>query len=101
VEIKEAIKPEESKITDPVVISSIVIDVYSNGERNIHIDKKDNKTVDIPLSYIRETLNWAEDVVNDKLQDSLLRVQLSSLMKEKIIKPGFRPMSIWNKLRGK
>ena len=97
-EVKEP-KKEEAKITDPTIVASILIDLYSNGDRDIHVQNKDEK-VQIPLTIIRETLNWAKDKVNDKMQDYVLQAQLKSFMQEKVIKPGFRPMNVAKRIFG-
>ena len=91
---------KEPEVKKPIILFSIVIDVYANGDRQLRVEK-DKETVDPPLSYMRELFNWAKDFVNDKLNDVVLKAQLNALLHEKIIKPGFRPMNILNKLRGK
>ena len=91
---------KEPEIQKPKMVCSIVIDVFTNGERSFRIEKEKD-TIDPPLSYIREVLNWSKDFINDKLNDMVLKAQLNSLLQEKVIKPGFRPMNLLNKLRGK
>jgi hypothetical protein len=79
-------------------VVSVVVDVYSDGSRQLRVDANGN---DISLLLVREWLRWGEGFVSDKIYAGMIASQLARLVDEKIIKPGFRPMRILDRLRGK
>lgn len=94
----EVIEPKKEKPEEPLF--SIVVDIFASGNRTIEI-RRGTAKVDPTLSYIREVLHWAIDTIGDKLQDLVLKMQLQAIAKTKIVKPGFRPMTVLNKFLGK
>lgn len=96
-EEKNTSKQEES--TKPLF--SIIIEVYPNGDRQLKIDRDVEKNINPPLVIVREMLSWGRDFINDRIVEGVVKSHLKQFGDEKIIKPGFRPMKIIDKLRGK
>jgi hypothetical protein len=91
-ETPKAVSDEKTKVV------SIVIEIYSDGSRQLRVDSADKN---IPLVLVREWLEWAGSFVNDKIYAGIISSKLAEVMQEKIIKPGFRPLKILDRLRGR
>jgi len=79
-------------------VVSVIIDVYSDGSRHLRVDSGERQ---VPLVLLREFIRWADGFVSDKIYTGMISASLDKLLQEKIIKSGFRPMQILDKLRGR
>ena len=93
----------QNKEEKPKEVFSLRITVFEDGRKALDViaPEVDGKKFSPPMGLIREVLDWAVHSVGDMIIGAMVKAQLNALKEEKIIKPGWRPTKLLNKLAGK
>lgn len=95
---KETKDEPNSEKEAPKVLFTVMVEVYDDGQQVTRVERKDT-SFDPPLTTIRGLLREAADKVQDQLYSFMLTNRLKAVFdkfdaKDKIVRPGFRPMNI-------